>query len=139
MIYIVRGLPLALLLLCCQPALALSGGEYIDKCSPEKIGSLSGSAQESIDKALDAGSCTGFTGGVLNGANLIGQMLIKQKALKVNFICLPGKLHATALVEKSVAYIRNKPALKDLPAQAGIFEALSNAYPCSEAPEPPGQ
>ena len=133
MIRVLCALPVALLLIS-QPALALSCGEYVEKCAPEKIGSLSGSAQQSIDKALDAGSCTGFTGGVLNGANLVGQMLIKQNALKANFICLPGKLHATALVGKSVTYIRNKPKLKDLPAQAGIFEALSNAYPCSGNP-----
>ncbi len=134
MIRVYRALPVALLFLFSQTAMALSGGEYVEKCSPEKIGSMAGSAQQSIDKALDAGSCTGFTGGVLNGANLVGKMLIKQNALKANFICLPGKLHATALVEKSVTYIRNKPKLKDLPAQAGIFEALSNAYPCSGNP-----
>lgn len=122
-----------LLLTLATSANAFTGRDYVEKCNPEKLGAVSSNAQDSFNNALDAGSCTGFTGGVLNGANLVGQMLIKQNAMKRNFICLTGKVHATALVEKSVEFINNKPALLDLPAQAGIFEALTASYPCSGA------
>lgn len=123
---------LAGMLLLSSHAMALTGQEYIDKCDPEALKGQSADPQAALKRALDAGSCTGFTGGVMQGINFIGNMLQSQKAMSKNFICLTDEVHALGLVEIAYNHIKGKEKLLGLPAQAGIYEALVSKYPCPE-------
>lgn len=121
---------IAMLMLSSQ-AQALTGQEYVDKCNPKALSSQPSKQQAALEQALDAGSCTGFTGGVVQGINFIGTMLRAQQAITKNFICLNNEVHALGLVEVAYNHIKASEKLLGMPAQAGIYEALVSAYPCT--------
>ena len=111
---------------------ALSGGQLVKKCKLSFSADQNLDLKQSLNVALDTGACSGFIGGVTHGVNLIGAMLMKQGAIKKNFICLPQGIHAKTLTEISMRYIESNPDKQNLPAQIGVFEAIVKEFPCNK-------
>lgn len=111
---------------------ALSGAQLVKKCKVSFSANEDLNLKEGLNVALDSGACSGFIGGVTHGVNLIGAMLMKQGAIKKNFICLPQGIHAKTLTEISMRYIESNPDKHNLPAQIGVFEAIVKEFPCNK-------
>ncbi len=92
----------------------------------------SAEVQRMLAVALDSGACAGFVGGVVQGVNLVGGMLMMQGAAKKNFICASEQVHARQLVEVTLKFIKANPDMAKLPAHINVYEALSREYPCKE-------
>ena len=71
-----------------QQASAISAEEFYAKCNSVHQAKDSETTQQSIHRALDTGSCSGYIGGVINGINLVGNMLGSQGAVEKNFVYL---------------------------------------------------
>lgn len=112
-------------------AKALSSQEYYQKCKDSYRTKTSESPQQAVDRALSTGSCTGYIGGVINGINLVGSMLRKQKALDKNFICLSQKKQANELLEEVLDYIENHKQYADAPVQLSIYNHMAKTYSCA--------
>ena len=121
------------LLLPCTNAQAISGKAFYDKCSkalsnPEQAET----PQEAVNRALNAGSCTGYVGGTIKGINLVGNMLMAKGKLKRNFICLPEGIQANKLLMDLLGYLYKKPAELDAPIQMHLYNKFTKEYPCTE-------
>ena len=115
-----------------QQASAISAEEFYAKCNSVHQAKDSETTQQSIHRALDTGSCSGYIGGVINGVNLVGNMLGSQGAVQKNFICLPEGKQAQELLVEVLQYIQANPTLSVAPAQLSIYNALSKHYPCKK-------
>lgn len=123
------------LLLCVMAsgnAFALTSQQFYNKCSSAYKAADAETPQQAVDRALDAGSCSGYVGGVINGINLIGNMLGQQKAVKKNFICLPKGLQSQALLQDVLKYIKDNQSLSQGPVQLSVYNAMTTRYPCEE-------
>lgn len=85
-----------------------------------------------MTKALDMGSCSGMVGGVVNGVNLVGNMLGRQGAIKKNFICLPENIKATDLLNETLEYIEKNEKHHKLAAHLSVYAFMTEKYPCKE-------
>lgn len=108
-----------------------SAQEFSDNCRDAYKSTEGETAEDAVSRALVAGSCAGYVGGVINGINLVGNMLGQQKAVDKNFICLPEKKQSQALVYEVLEYIDQHPTLANSPVQLSIYNAFSKLYPCS--------
>ncbi|HHH36811.1 MAG TPA: hypothetical protein ENK48_08315 [Gammaproteobacteria bacterium] len=125
--------PAAAIVLFCFPiaAQALTGNEFLLRCKDVNHAKKGRETiQEVVDRALDAGSCAGYVGGVINGINLVGNMLRQQKAMKKNFICLPQGMQASALVKQMVEYLEKNPKTLKAPVSLHIYNHFARSYPC---------
>lgn len=131
----IRFLPcLALfLLLPGSYAHAISGKAFYNKCSKAVSSTKQGETpQEAVTRALNAGSCTGYVGGTINGINLVGNMLMTDGKLKRNFICLPEGIQANKLLMELLSYLYSKPAELNAPVQMHLYNKFTKEYPCAE-------
>jgi hypothetical protein len=117
-------------------AFAISAQQFYDKCNNINQSKSQETASEAVTRALEAGSCTGYVGGVINGVNLVGNMLGQQKAVKKNFICLTKKKQVQELLYESLQYIKEHENLRDAPAQISIYNVMTANYPCKEFSTP---
>ncbi|WP_177418190.1 Rap1a/Tai family immunity protein [endosymbiont of Lamellibrachia barhami] len=122
---------LPLILMLSGNAYALSGQDYLDKCKKAITTPLEKeTAQQAVNRALDAGSCGGFLGGTLGGMNLVGNMLLHKKALKRNFVCLDEGKQINELMKEFLVYLEGKPKDMKAPVQMHIFNHFSKKYYC---------
>lgn len=116
-----------------QNAWAFTGEQFLNKCDQvHQIKSTTETIQESIDRALDAGSCTGFVGGVIQGVNLAGDLLRAQNVIRRQFICLPTGIKAANLLEIVLQDLRKQPDDINAPAQLHIYRSIGKKYSCDE-------
>ena len=85
----------------------------------------------------DAGSCSGFVGGVIQGVNLIGNLLRAQNAIERQFICLPEGLQAAQLLEAVLVDLRKRPDDIAAPAELHIYRTIGTKYPCAKSESKP--
>ncbi len=111
---------------------AFSVSNFIQKCSTAHQSKPDETPQQTVNRALDAGSCGGFVGGVISGVNLVGNILIKQNVMPNNFICLPPKKQVNELLVEVLKYMNNTPELHGAPAQLGVYNALATTYTCAK-------
>lgn len=78
----ITAFSLAALLLGSANVYALTGQQFYDKCVDTYKAPEQETAREAVGRALNAGSCSGYLGGVINGVNLVGNMLGQQKIIK---------------------------------------------------------
>jgi hypothetical protein len=107
-----------------------TGDRFYSKCNKVNLTKGEETPNEAVQRALSAGSCSGFVGGVVKGVNLVGNMLQAQGAAQRNFICLPQGQHAMDLVRAVTTYIDSHDEVKSLPAQAAVYAALVEKFPC---------
>lgn len=111
---------------------AYTSTEFLKKCETAHKAVPNEKPQQSVNRALDFGACTGFVGGVVSGVDLIGNLLRSQKAIKQNFICLPPNKPANELLQEVISYIKqNQKSQGNAPAQLSIYNALAPRYRCS--------
>lgn len=132
----ITAFSLAALLLGSANVYALTGQQFYDKCVDTYKAPEQETAREAVGRALNAGSCSGYLGGVINGVNLVGNMLGQQKIIKKNFICLPQGKQAQELLQQALDYIKANPKMAEVPAQLSIYNVMAASYPCQEAPTP---
>ncbi|BBB29153.1 Rap1a/Tai family immunity protein [Neptunomonas japonica] len=113
-------------------AFAISAQQFYDKCHNINQSKSQETPSQAVTRALEAGSCTGYVGGVINGVNLVGNMLGQQKAVKKNFICLTKNTQIQELLYESLQYIKEHEKLSDAPVQISIYNAMTANYPCTE-------
>lgn len=113
-------------------AFAISAQQFYDKCHNINQSKKQETPNEAVTRALEAGSCTGYIGGVINGVNLVGNMLGRQKAVKKNFICLTKNKQVQELLIESLDYIKHHENLQAAPVQLSIYNAMATNYPCKE-------
>jgi len=119
------------LLLPCTNAQAISGKAFYDKCSKALSNPEQGETpQEAVNRALNAGSCTGYVGGTIKGINLVGNMLMAKGKIKRNFICLPEGIQANKLLVDLLGYLYSKPAELNAPIQMHLYNKFTKKYPC---------
>ncbi len=112
-------------------AYALTSADLVGKCKValEQLPEAE-SKQAAVKRFLNVGTCGGYIGGVVAGINLIGAMLVQQKAIKQNFICTPEGLHAQQLVKMLISYVDRHQKLENETAQLIIYKMLLDRYPC---------
>lgn len=108
-----------------------SAQDFYKTCNDAYKSPHAESAEEAVSRALVAGSCAGYVGGVINGINLVGNMLGQQKAVDRNFICLPAKKQSQELLVEVLDYIAGHPDIANSPAQLSVYNAFSRKYPCT--------
>jgi len=125
-----------LIMICClffiqSSAFAFTAGELAEQCRvtqqklPEKE-----AGEKAIKRFLDTGTCAGYVGGVIAGVNLAGAMMMEQKVMKTNFICMPRKYHAQQLVKMFLDYMdENKKYAKES-AQLTVYNVFRKRFPC---------
>lgn len=123
---------LLMLFFVSQQASAISAEQFYKKCHNIHQAGETETVQQSVNRALDAGSCGGYIGGVINGVNLVGNMLASQGAVKKNFICLPEGKQAQGLLVEVLQYIKANKNLSGAPVQLSVYNALSESYSCKE-------
>lgn len=129
----IRMLLLVSLLLIQVNANALTSHELVEKCKValEQLPD-SESKETAVKRFLDVGTCGGYIGGVVAGVNLVGAMLVQQKAIEKNFICTPERLHAQKLMKTLINYVDKNKKLKKEAAQLVIYKMLVEKFPCSK-------
>jgi len=120
------------LLTITSQAFALSSLQFLEKCRKAHVHKKTDTPQKIVTKALDMGSCSGMVGGVVNGVNLVGNMLGRQGAIKKNFICLPENIKATDLLIEALGYIEKNKQHHNLAAHLSIYAFMTGKYPCDE-------
>ncbi len=120
------------LLLFSAPAFSLTTGQdFVQRCKNLNQAKQKGeTVQQIVDRALDMGSCAGFVGGVINGINLVGNMLRQQKAMDKNFICLPQGIQANTLVNELINYLETRTNDINAPLSLHIYNKFVSQYPC---------
>lgn len=111
---------------------AFTGADFVEKCHDVNLAKGAETPQQAINRALDMGSCGGFVGGVVQGVNLVGELLQAQRAAPHNFICAPSELHPMDIVREVSGYISQHAEMKNLPAQAAVYSAMVTKYPCKK-------
>jgi hypothetical protein len=134
-------LPLAALSLAMfsSQSYALTGQEFHDKCQGLYTSPGKETPQEAVSRALNAGSCSGFVGGMIEGVSLIGRMLEHKGAVKKNFICLPPGKKSQQLLEEVLTYVENNPKVAGEPVQVSIYNTFAESYPCIDNSAAPAQ
>lgn len=107
-----------------------TGSDFVQKCRDVNLAKSAESSQEAVNRALDMGSCGGFVGGVVQGVNLVGDMLQAQGASNRNFICSPRELHPMDIIRLVSEYIQKNPRFEKLSAQSAVYAAMIGRYPC---------
>jgi len=121
-----------MLLLPASYAHAISGKAFYDKCSKALSNTEHGETpQEAVNRALNAGSCTGYVGGTIKGINLVGNMLMSKGKIKRNFICLPEGIQANKLLMDLLGYLYSKPDELNAPVQMHLYNKFTTQYPCA--------
>ncbi|MCP5146114.1 MAG: hypothetical protein H6978_14995 [Gammaproteobacteria bacterium] len=109
---------------------AITGSEFLARCDGLNNAPKDETPQQAVDRALQAGSCIGIVGGVVQGVNLVGSMLQAQKATTRQFVCLPDGVQATELLELVLSDLRKQPADAGAQAPAHIYRSIMARYAC---------
>ena len=121
-----------LLSLFSSSSYALTSQEFYDKCNNLYQSPGKETPQDAVNRALNAGSCSGFVGGMINGFNLVGNMLGQKGAVKRNFVCLPAGKQSQELLDEVIAYIKENPEKASEPVQISVYNTFVLGYPCEE-------
>lgn len=120
-----------------SPSLSYTGAEFLEGCSKATGAAPKGETpQQTVNRALQAGTCVGYVGGVINGLNLVGNMLRQQGGMKKNFICISEKVQAPKLLQLLLSDLEKQTANMDAPVQLHIYRVFTQHYPCAEDAAP---
>lgn len=116
-----------------SPAFSYSGTEFLQHCNEATGAPAQGETpQQTVNRALQAGTCVGYVGGVINGLNLVGNMLRQQGGVKKNFICIGKKVQAPKLLKDLLGELEKQPQDMEAPVSLHIYRVFTERYPCAD-------
>lgn len=110
-------------------AVALSGSPALAQESVDPLGSGNGLLDSctNADSMLRKGVCIGY----ISGASDALQMLDSDKEAK-RYICTPAGVTRGQIRDVVIKYLTDHPQSRQNPAEALIFVALAEAFPCGK-------
>lgn len=127
-----RIITLLCLTLLPMSAFAVPAGDFLERCKTAAAKPETAEDNKLIaQRLITAGSCVGFVGGTLAGINLISNMMLQQKVVKANLVCLPKDTTPQQVYNDTLSYIDKEEDVKKMPIEAAIFRLFTQKYPCA--------